>query len=84
MPVTVSTNKYDKYRSFEPAFSEILVHNAVAQRYNAGLAIERARVRILFATVSKFGHFRSLHDAQVHPSCINEYLAIDDGGNMSG
>ena len=31
-----------------------------------------------FATVSKFGHFRSLHDA-----CINEYLAIDSGRNVS-
>ena len=32
------------------------------------------------ATVSKIGHFRSLHD-DVH--CINEYLAIDGGGNVS-
>ena len=32
----------------------------------AALAIERFRVRITFATVSKFGHFRSLHDAPVH------------------
>ena len=30
-----------------------------------------------FATVSKFGHFRSLHSAPL--SCINEYLAIDGG-----
>ena len=30
----------------------------------------------LFATVSKIGHFRYLH-------CINEYLAIDSGGNVS-
>ena len=29
------------------------------------LAIERARVRIPFATISQFGHFRSLHDASV-------------------
>ena len=29
-----------------------------------------------FATVSKIAHFRSL-------SCINEYLAIDSGGNVS-
>ena len=35
-----------------------------------------------FATVSKFGHFRFLHDASVHSElCINEYLAIDSGGN---
>ena len=33
------------------------------------------------ATVSKIRHFRSLHDAQVH--CINEYLTIDGGGNVS-
>ena len=33
---------------------------------NAVLAIERARFRILFAIVSKLGHFRSLHDAPVH------------------
>ena len=31
-----------------------------------GLAIKRARVRIAFATVSNFGHFRSRHDAPVH------------------
>ena len=36
-----------------------------------------------FATVSKFGHFRSLHDGSVDSSCINEYLAIDSGGNVS-
>ena len=34
-----------------------------------------------FATGSKFGHFRSLHDE--HPlSCINEYLVIDSWGNV--
>ena len=36
-----------------------------------------------FATASKIGHFRSLH---WHPSlltCMNEYLAIDSGGNVS-
>ena len=37
-----------------------------AQRWNAGLAIERPRVRITFATVKKFEHFLSLHDAPVH------------------
>ena len=37
-----------------------------------------------FATVSKFGHFLSLHDAPVHSElCINEYLAINSGGNVS-
>ena len=30
-----------------------------------------------FATVSKFGHFCSLHDASVHSDVVNEYLAID-------
>ena len=34
-------------------------------------------------TVSKFGHFLSLHDASARLSCINEYLAIDSGGNVS-
>ena len=38
----------------------------VAQRYNAGLAIASALVRIPVATVSKFWHLRSLHDAPVH------------------
>ena len=28
-----------------------------------------------------FEHLRSLHDASV--SCINEYLSIDSGGNVS-
>ena len=32
---------------------------------NAGLATERAGVRIPFATVSRVGHFHSLHDAPV-------------------
>ena len=32
-----------------------------------------------FATVSKNGHFRSRHWL----ICINEYLAIDSGGNVS-
>ena len=40
--------------------------SAVAQRKNAGLTTERARVRIPLAIVAKFGHFRSLHDAPVH------------------
>ena len=33
--------------------------------------------------VSKFGHFRSHHDCPSSLSCINEYLAIDSGGNVS-
>ena len=37
----------------------------------------------LFATVSKIGHFRSLHLRPCSLSCINEYLAIDSGGNVS-
>ena len=37
----------------------------------------------LFATVSKIGHFRSLHWRPCSLSCINEYLAIDRGGNVS-
>ena len=36
-----------------------------------------------FATVSKIGHFRSLHWRPCWLSCINEYLAIDSGGNVS-
>ena len=39
---------------------------ACGARYNARLAIERTRVRILVATVSKIGNFRSLHDTPVH------------------
>ncbi len=37
----------------------------------------------LFVTVSKIGHFRSLHWRPCSLSCINEYLAIDSGGNVS-
>ena len=36
-----------------------------------------------FATVSKIGHFRSLHWRPGWLSCINEYLVIDSGGNVS-
>ena len=35
----------------------------------------------LFVTISKIGYFRSLHFRSL--SCINEYLAIDSGGNVS-
>ena len=34
----------------------------------------------LFVTISKIGHFCSFHCSL---SCINEYLAIDSGGNVS-
>ena len=36
-----------------------------------------------FATVSNIGHFRSLHWRHSWLSCINEYLAIDSGRNVS-
>ena len=36
-----------------------------------------------FATVSKIGYFRSLNWRPSWLSCINEYLAIDSGGNVS-
>ena len=36
-----------------------------------------------FATVSQIGHFQSLHWRPSWLSCINEYLAIDSGGNVS-
>ena len=36
-----------------------------------------------FAIVSKIGHFCSLHWCPCWLSCINEYLAIDSGGNVS-
>ncbi len=36
-----------------------------------------------FATVSKIGHVRSLHWRPSWLSCINEYLAIDSGENVS-
>ena len=32
-----------------------------------------------FASVSKFGHFYSLHS----DTCVNEFLAIDSDGNVS-
>ena len=41
------------------------------------------RVRIPVATVSKIGHFRSLHWRPSWLSCINEYLAIYSGGHAS-
>ena len=37
----------------------------------------------LLVTVSKTGHFRSLHGRPCSLSCINEYLAIDSGENVS-
>ena len=37
-----------------------------------------------FATVSKLGHVRSLHDASVRSAVyMNTWLSIDSGGNMS-
>ena len=36
-----------------------------------------------FATVLKFGHFRSLFAMPSSISCINESLAIDRGGNVN-
>ena len=36
-----------------------------------------------FATVSNIGYFRSLHLRPCSLSCINEYLAIDSGANVS-
>ena len=53
-----------------------------AQRYKAGLAIERARVRIHFAAVSKIRHFHSLHDTSAH-SLYKKYLTIDGSGTVS-
>ena len=35
-----------------------------------------------FSTVSKIGHFRSLHWCPCWLSCLNEYLVIDRGGNV--
>ena len=37
----------------------------------------------LFATVSKIGHFRSLHWRHCSLICITEYLDIDGGGHVS-
>ena len=42
------------------------IWRAVAQCLNAKLSIERVTVRIHFTTVSKLGHFHSLHDAPAH------------------
>ena len=36
-----------------------------------------------FVTLSKIGHFRSLHWRPSWLSCMNEYLAIDSGGHVS-
>ena len=36
-----------------------------------------------FVAVSNIGHFRSLHWRLCSLSCINEYLTIDSGGNVS-
>ena len=36
-----------------------------------------------FATVSKIGHFSFTSQSPCRLSCINEYLAIDSGGNVS-
>ena len=36
-----------------------------------------------FGTVSKFGHFRSLRWRPCWLSCINEYLNVESGGNVS-
>ena len=47
-------------------------------------SVVECRIRIPFATVSKFVHFRSLSPRRPSSlSCINEYLAIDSGGNVS-
>ena len=50
------------------------VASVVAQRWNARLAIDRARVWITFAMFSKFGHFRSLHDAPERPNELDTAL----------
>ena len=36
-----------------------------------------------FPTVSKFGHFRSLHDAPVDPAVSMSTWLLDSGGNVS-
>ena len=46
-------------------------------------AIERARVRIHVATVSKIAHFRSLRDDPGSLSSTHEYLSVDCWGNVS-
>ena len=51
----------------------------VAQRWNAGLAIERAQVRIIIPLLP----CRSIHDAPVHSAA--KILAIkDSGGTIEG
>ena len=37
--------------------------------------------RLLYLHQRTFGHFRFIHNDPVH--CINEYLAIDSGGNLN-
>ena len=63
----------------------------VMQREERGSSVVECRTRNQvspgsnppFATVSKIGHFRSLHWCPCWLSCINEYLAIDSCGNVS-
>ena len=53
----------------------------------SSVAIDRARVRIplcyYLLPFRRLGIFRSLHRRPCSLSCINEYLAIDSGGNVS-
>ena len=58
--------------------------SAVAQLLNAWLAIERARVRIPLCYRFEVWAFLFSSRRLSRPSCINEYLAIDSGGNVSG
>ena len=58
--------------------------SAVAQQCNAGLAIERARVRI--SLCYRFEDWAFSFSPMMPPcslSCINEYLSINSGGNVS-
>ena len=57
--------------------------SAVAQRQNARLAIERAWFESLLCHCFEVWAFSFPSQRPSSISCINEYLAIDGGGNMS-
>ena len=51
-------------KAYDVCYFYLVEHGGSA--VESWLAIERAWVRIRFATVLKFGHFCSLHDTPVH------------------
>ena len=59
------------YRFTVQAFCSVIIMDRYVERGSSEVERQtrnrgRARIEISFAIVSKFGQFRSLHDAQVH------------------